>query len=212
MDNVNYGRRPLNELKRPGLGGVAADAGGARRWPRLPSARALLPLAAVVAGGILVHILTSVNLLAALWGTLSGVLGFFGQGFVVPLWLVVALSLTSLFSLGVTAVRVGTAYREGRRAGNPYTADTIMELGWQWRWNGDTPEAASLTPLCPHCAYELSLEAPAQPEPTSFESTSVQLVCESCAYGKRFELGPSELLERVVKEIRRRARLGPAES
>lgn len=194
----------VKQTKFDSMIAVARDGSQSLRRLRLPTAKLLLPVTTVVTGMFLLYLITSVNPLALFWRGLTGAAAFMGQGFVVPLWLVVALSLTSLLSLSLTALRLSAARLAARRAGNPYLGDRIFDLDWQWRWDGDSPDVSSLTPLCPHCGYELSLEA--TPQARSFEGSEVGLVCESCSFGKHFEVGPSELLTRVVKEIRRRDR------
>lgn len=185
---------------------VAKDSNQGLRRLQLPPTKVLLPVTAlgVVVATVLWYLTTAVNPLVPLWRGLAGAAHLMSEAVVVPLWLVAVLGLTSLLSLSVTALRLGVALIAARRAGNPYRSDRIFDLDWQWRWEGDSPGVSSLTPLCPNCAYELSLET--TPQTTSFESDDVGLVCESCAFSKHFEVGPSELLTRVVKEIRRRDR------
>jgi hypothetical protein len=133
-----------------------------------------------------------------------------GQPVVVPLWIMVLLILSSMLSLVATSLRLSARRARAKAEGKRHLSDCVFDVDWQWVWRDGNVDASSLLPLCPRCAYELTVDAALghTAEHPTFHGKDVVLTCDNCAFEKHFDIGPNELLQRVIKEIHWRKRRG----
>lgn len=157
----------------------------------------VLPIFVLIIGGLILDLLTSLDLSAIFQSTLASIISFFSTQ--ILLW------LTIVF-LVVLLIIAFLAYL--KRSRNHTTGKTKIDgICWEWGPPERTGLDWQLTPRCPECMYELQQPRKNDLLPDNLAAKFIpkcSLHCENCNFEKTFPCRCDILLEKIGKEIDRR--------
>lgn len=163
-------------------------------FQRLPISKRTTLISTVLIVGVLLYIGIS---------NLTTILNFLQIG--VPLWLVLLL-IAVIIAIRIFVFKTSSAsstnhqFQETREA---YTKDKILEINWEWHWESSTIQ--NLTPICPQCSNELTIETREWSYvDRSFRETFIE--CDNCDFEMKSNKEKDDIFQSVMKEIERRYR------
>ena len=139
---------------------------------------------------LLVNWLTPINILGAIWKSITWFAVLFIIKVTLPVWGIIVLMLTPLL-IGLVLFLYRTYSAETYLT---YTSDTFFGISWHWSYDRGT--VYKVLHRCPSCKLIL--------EPSNTAVTIFTLFCSHCGFQKDFEYSYGELLNRVKKEIDRK--------
>ena len=155
-----------------------------------------LTIISTVIGGILLDLLTPLNIPGIIWKAITWFMYFFLIKIHLPVWSIILLMLTIPFLIGLFILLF-----RNNSVGN-YLSDTFFGVLWNWRYIGGKIYDEKIIARCPHCKTILK---PVQGEETSYPFRDITtLVCTHCEFHKKFDFDFHELRNRIKKEIDRK--------
>lgn len=140
--------------------------------------------------GLLINWLTPINILGAIWKTITWFTALFIIKVTLPVWGIIVLMLAPL--LIIAALFLYRTYSAETYL--TYTSDTFFGILWHWSYDRGT--VYEVLHRCPSCKLIL--------QPSNTAVTTFTLICSHCGFEKDFRCGYGELLNRVKKEIDRK--------
>jgi len=153
-----------------------------------------LTIISTVIGGILLDLLTPLNIPVIIWKAITWFMHFFLFKIHLPVWSIILLMLTIPFLIGLFILLFRNNSFE------KYLSDTFFEVLWEWRYSRRKIDNKKIIARCPKC--KTILKTISEPEPPFGYITN--LVCTHCGFHKKFTFEPHELLDQVKKEIDRK--------
>ena len=154
----------------------------------------ILAIISTVIGGILLDLLTPLNIPGIIWKAITWFMHFFLIKIHLPVWSIILLMLTIPFLIGLFILLFRNNSFEN------YLSDTFFEVLWEWRYTRGKIYNEKIIARCPKCKTILKMVSESEP-PFGYITN---LVCNHCEFHKKFTFEPHELLDQVKKEIDRK--------